>query len=113
MKPLEWIRKTAPFGLPILASIASVVLLAEAYSISNKLANYERLRADHESLITTVAEKRREADEATANLARVTGDLNGANEGMRRIAAERETALKENAEARATHASTEVQRRQV
>src|SRR5262252_5223610 len=105
MKPLEWIRKAAPFGLPILASIAAVILLAEGYSVSNKLENYERLRADHESLILTVAEKHRAADEAAANLARITGDLNGAKEGVRRIAAERETALKEIAETRAAHAS--------
>jgi chromosome segregation ATPase len=113
MKPLERIRKAAPFGLPILASIAAVILLGEGYSVSNKLANYERLRADHESLILTVAEKRRAADEAAANLARITGDLNGVIEGMRQIVAERGTALKEIAEARAAHASTEVQRRQV
>jgi chromosome segregation ATPase len=113
VRPLEWFRKAAPFGLPVLASIAAVVLLAESYSITRKLADYERLRTDHESLITTVAEKRREADEAAANLARVAGDLNGANDGMRRIAAERETALKAIAEARAATASTEVQRRQI
>ncbi len=113
MKLLEWLRKAAPLGLPVLASIAAVVLLAESYSVSAKLENYERLRADHRSLITTVAEKRRDADEASANLARVTGDLNAANEGIRRISAERESALKETAEARAAHAFTDEQRRQI
>jgi chromosome segregation ATPase len=113
MWPFEWLRKAAPIGLPILASIAAVVLLGESYSISSKFINYERLRADHESLITTVGEKRREADQATANLARITGDLNGANAGIRKIVEERELALKEIAEARAGRASTEVQRHQI
>jgi chromosome segregation ATPase len=105
MRLLEWFRRATPLGLPVLASIAAVVLLAEGYSVSLKLENYERLRAEHESLIQTIAKKRHEHDEAAANLARVTGDLSGAN-------AEREKALKEKAEAGAAKAFIDVQRRQ-
>lgn len=92
MNPLDWLRKAAPLGLPILASITAVILLQDGYSVSRKMADYERLRADHEALVVTVTGERREAEEAASNLARLTGDLSGANENMRRVTTEREIA---------------------
>jgi chromosome segregation ATPase len=105
MRLLEWFRRATPLGLPILASIAAVVLLAEGYSVSLKLENYERLRADHETLIQTIAEKNHERDKAAANLEDVKGKLKGAN-------AERDKALEEKAVAGAAKASIDVERRQ-
>lgn len=110
MRLLESIRPAIPLALPIIASVAAVVLLAEGYSITNKIAQYEHLRGEHEALIVSVGERRRAAEDARSDLAAVTGQLNGAREGMRSVTAEREDALRQTAVARAEKEKAELQR---